>query len=152
MSQMCKHAQIRVRVALFAIRNNEILLARHVKDDREYFMLPGGGVCHGETMVAALKREMMEEAGVTVEGLRLQAVCESISPDGDRHIVHVVFRGEYIDGEPGPTGLDDRVAEVCWMPLKEFFNQPFYPDIKDYLIEAAEGPVGPLYREIRWIK
>ena len=152
MSAPEKHAKIRVRVALFAIRNDEILLARHVKGDREYYMLPGGGLGLGETMVAALKRELQEEAGVNVEGLRLQAVCESIAPHGKRHIVHVVFRGEYVDGEPGSTGLDERVAEVTWMPLKEFFNVPFYPDIKDYLIEAAEGPVGPLYRDIRWIK
>ena len=152
MSKAEESAEIRVRVGLFICQNEKILLARHVKDSREYFMLPGGGVRHGETMVAALKREMKEEGGVSVEGLRLQALCESIEPEGGRHIVHVVFRGERIEGEPRSTGLDHRVAEVLWSPLGTFFNLPFYPDIKDYLLEAAERPVGPLYRELRWLK
>jgi len=143
---------VRIRVSLFACRDGRILLARHVKEDESYYMLPGGGVKHGETLPAALNRELQEEAGVRVAGLRLQALCESIAPRGGRHIVHVVFRGERVEGEPRPTGQDERVAEVRWVPLDEFFGLPFYPHIKDYLLEAAEKPVGPLYRELRWLK
>lgn len=144
-------AVIRVRVALMAICEGRILLARHLKEDRSYWMLPGGGVQHGETLTAALERELQEEAGVRALGLRLQALCESIDPDSDRHILHVVFRGELVEGEARATGADERVAEVRWMPLDEFFGAPFYPDVKDYIMQAAERPVGPLYREIRWI-
>ncbi len=149
---MSDQTKIRLRVALLAVKNSSILLAKHVKGDKTYYMLPGGGVSSGETMVAALARELDEEAGVKAEGLRLQALCESIAPDESRHIVHVIFRGEHIVGEPGYTGRDSRVADVQWIPLDEFFNLPFYPNIKDYILEASEGPVGPLYREIKWLK
>jgi hypothetical protein len=38
------------------------------------------------------------------------------------------------------------------MSLHDFFSAPFYPDIKEYLLQAAEAPVAPLYRKIKWIK
>ena len=142
---------IRVRVALMAVQDGRILLVRHLKDSKTYWMLPGGGVRAGESLTVALKRELGEEAGVTVQGLRLQALCESIDPNSSRHILHVVFRGELVRGEARVTGDDERVVEVRWMPLDEFFDAPFYPDVKDYLLQAAERPVGPLYRELRWI-
>jgi len=149
---MKKPTEIRVRVSLFYVKGNQILLAKHAKDGKEYYLLPGGGVDPGESMIEALGRELKEEGGFSVEGLRLQAVCESIHPSGERHIVHVVFRGERIIGVPQSTGLDKRVVAMDFMSLKDFFTAPFYPDIKSYLLEAAETPVAPLYTRIKWIK
>jgi len=147
-----KDTEIRVRVSLFFVQGRKILLAKHVKNNDEYYLLPGGGVDPGESMVSALQRELKEEGGFSVEGLRLQAVCESIHPKGERHIVHVVFKGEKLIGVPHSTGLDERVADISFMSLDDFFTAKFYPDIKEYLLEAAETPVAPLYRQIKWIK
>jgi ADP-ribose pyrophosphatase YjhB (NUDIX family) len=75
---------------------NRILLCRQEKPGREYWLLPGGGVDGGETLVGALRRELEEELGLR-ESFPLEgpiAVAESIAPAwqaGDRHIVHIVF-------------------------------------------------------------
>jgi ADP-ribose pyrophosphatase YjhB (NUDIX family) len=88
--------QPRVRVAALVRWQNRVLLCRQEKHGREYWLLPGGGVDGGETLTAALRRELGEELGLwdqfPLEGPI--AVAESIAPawkPGDRHIVHIVF-------------------------------------------------------------
>ena len=86
----------RVRVSALIHWQNRILLCRQEKPGREYWLLPGGGVDGGETLVGALRRELDEELGLR-DSFPLEgpiAVAESIAPgwqSGDRHIVHIVF-------------------------------------------------------------
>lgn len=91
--------QPRIRVAALLRWNGRILLCRQEKLGKSYWLLPGGGVEGGETLVQALHRELIEELGLT-DDLPLEgpiAVAESIAPDwsaGDRHIVHVIFAAD----------------------------------------------------------
>jgi 8-oxo-dGTP diphosphatase len=86
----------RVRVAALIHWQNRILLCRQEKPGKEYWLLPGGGVDGGETLIGALRRELGEELGLR-DSFPLEgpiAVAESIAPAwqaGDRHIVHIVF-------------------------------------------------------------
>jgi 8-oxo-dGTP diphosphatase len=92
----------RVRVAALIHWQSRILLCRQEKPGREYWLLPGGGVDGGETLVDALRRELGEELGL-VDSFPLEgpiAVADSIAPGwqaGDRHIVHIVFGADLSD-------------------------------------------------------
>lgn len=68
-----------------AIEDGYVLL--HRMDDVDYWILPGGRVEFGETSADALKREMQEELGRTVEVGRLLWVAESFRVDAGL-IVH----------------------------------------------------------------
>ena len=89
----------RIRVSALLRWNEGILLCRHEKPGKEYWLLPGGGVHSGESLVDALHRELREELGLddepTLEGP--VAIVDSISPVRSfaaKHVVHIIFAGD----------------------------------------------------------
>ena len=53
----------RIRVSALLHWRGSILLIRHEKRGREHWLLPGGGVSSGETLVDALQRELADVLG-----------------------------------------------------------------------------------------
>jgi len=90
----------RIRVSALLRWENRLLLCRHEKPGRgEYWLLPGGGVDAGESLVDALHRELREEVGIDDE-LPLEgpvALVDSIAPPRTlvhKHVVHIIFAGD----------------------------------------------------------
>jgi ADP-ribose pyrophosphatase YjhB (NUDIX family) len=131
----------RVRVSVLLHWQERILLCCQRKPGKEYWLLPGGGVEPGETLIEALRREIGEELGlwddVSLEGPI--AVADSIAPHwnpGDRHIVHIVFGSDLSDrslehiesADSAVRGLRlftrDELAEiVLHPPIKRFVER-----------------------------
>jgi ADP-ribose pyrophosphatase YjhB (NUDIX family) len=132
----------RIRVSAILRWEGRIMLCRHEKTGRgEYWLLPGGGVNSGESLVQALRRELEEEVGVgedlTFEGP--VAVVDSIAPKfsfSARHVVHIIFAAD-LSGRSlervtstdaavrghrlfDPTDLDDVVVHP---PLQRFLRR-----------------------------
>ena len=92
-------AEPRIRVSAILSWKGRVLLCRHEKPGKEYWLLPGGGVNSGESLVDALHRELAEEIGIDdqlpVEGP--VAIVDSISPTqslAPKHVVHIIFAGD----------------------------------------------------------
>ena len=57
----------RNRASGIIIKDGKVLLIHRIREDREYWVIPGGGVEENETVEEALDREMAEELGIKVE-------------------------------------------------------------------------------------
>ena len=137
---------IRIRVGVLIWRDGEVLLVRHEKGGHSYWLVPGGGVDPGETMVAAGARELVEETGYRVEVGRLLLICEAIDPKpGGRHIVNAVYAGA-VRGGTLTVGVDDKaLRDARWHPLDALTTLEMYPPIGAALLACCEengtGPV-----------
>jgi ADP-ribose pyrophosphatase YjhB (NUDIX family) len=145
----------RIRVSAILRREDRILLCRHEKAGRPYWLLPGGGVDGGESMVDALQRELSEELGL-VDDVPLEgpvALCESISPAGaekQRHVVHIVFAGHLGNRSlEAVTSRDAAVRGHRLFAVDELAGLPLHPPIQRFLRRWQPGDptvyLGPLW-------
>ncbi len=117
----------RVRVQGVVVRDGRILLVKHRKYGKEYWVLPGGGLEYRETIFESLKREFEEELGVSAEPVEVLKLRDFIPEDEDRHIVDVYVKCE-ISGSPRITGEDPLVVDFGWFDASELENLICYPD------------------------
>ena len=142
----------RVRVAAVVLHDGGVVLVRHEKDGRSYHLLPGGGVDAGETIAAALEREVREETGLLCEvGVPL-FINDSIAPDGSRHVIQLTFRARAVGGELTLQPEEERVAAVEIVSLGDLPGLDLRPPMSQALLESAstgfDSParyLGPLW-------
>jgi 8-oxo-dGTP diphosphatase len=109
------------------ISDGQLLLMERWRPGMHYFSIPGGGIEPGETPEECVRREILEETGVTVTVGRQAFEMR----DGD--VTHKIFLCEYGSGEPhlpdnSPEALinnpDNRFAPR-WVRLDEVPKLPF---------------------------
>jgi ADP-ribose pyrophosphatase YjhB (NUDIX family) len=135
----------RLRVSALLTRGDKILLCRHEKGGRDHWLLPGGGVHGGETLVAALRRELAEEVGID-DDFPLEgpiAVCESISPAAaasPRHVVHIIFAGHLGDRSlEAVFSVDVAVRGHRLFEIDELPGISLHPPIQRFLARWQPG-------------
>jgi ADP-ribose pyrophosphatase YjhB (NUDIX family) len=145
----------RVRVSALLQRGGKILLCRHEKAGREHWLLPGGGVGGGETLLFALRRELTEELGLA-DDLPFEgpiALCESISPRhtaSQKHVVHIIFAANLGERSLEKVfSVDVAVRGHRLFELDELGSVSLHPPIHRFLARWQPGdPVvylGPLW-------
>lgn len=88
------------------------------KNERGLWEFPGGGVEFGETLKAALAREIAEEYGVTIEVGAMLTVTDHILPEEGQHWVSPSYICRVIAGTP--TILEpEKCAAIGWFALDE---------------------------------
>ena len=111
------------------LHQGSILLSVRGKPPSEgLWGLPGGAAEVGETVEAALMREVMEETSITIKPLKQVAVLDSITRDDDGrvkyHYILFEFLCEYVSGKvrSGSDALDAK-----WVPLDDLESVEIMP-------------------------
>jgi 8-oxo-dGTP diphosphatase len=98
-----------VSVAAVICDDQDRVLVVQRQDNGEW-QIPGGVLELAESIHDGLRREVLEETGVTIEPVRLTGVYKNVK----LAVVALVFRSRVVAGEPGPT---EESAAVDWWPV-----------------------------------
>jgi ADP-ribose pyrophosphatase YjhB (NUDIX family) len=130
----------RIRVSAILRWRGRILLLRHAKPGGEIWLLPGGGVQTGESLVDALRRELWEETRLFPVGSDVPlegpvAIVDSIAPDASpvrKHVVHMIFSADVTGSLADVGSEDDAVGNHRLFRLAELEDLVLHPPIQRF--------------------
>jgi ADP-ribose pyrophosphatase YjhB (NUDIX family) len=140
---------VRVRTAGLVVRNGKLLLIEHEKNGRKYWLVPGGGVDFGESVIDALVREMKEELALDVVPVDLVFSCDSIDPSGQRHVLNLFFSCSE-NGDAMTLGDDPRLCDFGFFSADEIASMTVFPPCSAKLISFLNGEKMPVYVGSIW--
>ncbi|HHU37167.1 MAG TPA: NAD(+) diphosphatase [Treponema sp.] len=89
-------------------KDDKILLVRHANRIQHLFSCVAGYVEHGETLESCVKREVLEETGISVQNVRYAG--SQSWPFPDQYMI--AFYADWESGDLQPDG--DEVIEASW--------------------------------------
>jgi 8-oxo-dGTP diphosphatase len=124
-------------------REGHILLVqeRGPGDPQPIWMLPGGRVEHGESVLEALRRELREETGLELAGEAPLAFVAHVIGSDEQYMA-LTFRCEAV-GSLSPDDPDGYILDVAWVKQSEALRR----------IEGVDWyDIGPLRRHLEHIE
>jgi ADP-ribose pyrophosphatase YjhB (NUDIX family) len=127
------HPQLAVSAAIF--RDDKVLLVRRARSPAKgFYSFPGGRVEFGETLHAALHREIDEETALKIEIIGLAGWREVVPGTlGGGHYLIMSFAARWAAGEPV---LNDELDDFRWLKPDELGNLNLTAGLQEVLQSA----------------
>ena len=132
--------------------DGRVLLARRAyAPDAGLWDAPGGFLEEGENPFDGLRRELLEETGLTIEpGAFVGAFTDTYGDGpGATAVLNLVWEASVVAGEPAPA---DDVSELRWFPRdalppdEELAFQWLAPSLRAWALAAPRRTEGPTSR------
>ena len=132
------HPQLAVSAAVF--RDGKILLVRRARSPgKGFYSLPGGRVEFGESLHAALHREVDEETALKIAIVGLAGWREVLpETSGSGHYLIMSFAARWIAGE---AALNDELDDFRWLAPDALGDLTVTGGLLE-VIQAARGLIG----------
>lgn len=126
-----------VGVGAVVVRDGHVLLIRRGKEPlRGRWLVPGGTVEWGETLEAAVAREVLEETGLVVRPREVVAVLDRIHREEAEILYHFVIVDYLCDWVSGTVRAGSDAEDAAFVPVAELGAY----DLPDKALEVvAEG-------------
>ena len=146
--------EIRNSAKAIIICDGMLLVTENEDCSGKYYLLPGGGQRHGETLHQALWRECLEEIGTDIEVGRLLLVREYIGSnhefaehDGGAHQIEFMFECSITSTDAVEMGSnpDGPQTGVSWLPVRSLSRHRIYPSVLVDIIARGAFPAALSY-------
>ena len=131
-----------VGALIFDPADRLFLMRSHKWADK--YVVPGGHVELGETLEAALRREVLEETGLTISEITFVGVQEFVYDPAFWQPRHFLFFDYACRTGSTQVRLNDEAEEYMWVTIDEALGLPIEPytekAIRTYLAQRAHGP------------
>ncbi|SHF72891.1 NUDIX domain-containing protein [Ornithinibacillus halophilus] len=141
---------IRNSAKALIFQDGNLLAIKKQDKDGFYYILPGGGQEHGETLHETLRRECIEEINALVDIGDLLFIREYIGRNHERaEFDSGVHQIEYMflcnikkDNKDIRNGIvpDDGQIGVEWLPIPDLISYRLYPqELRKYIMDYKTG-------------
>ena len=143
--EICFESKNKKRKAVrgIIIKDDNIVLIHRIKEDKEYYVYPGGGIEKNETNEQCINREIKQELGIDVKILKYLYRLE------EEKDIEYYYLCDYSSGElgtgKGPEFTDEeyinngkyipeihKIKEIAKLDLKKIITDAFLHDIEKY--------------------
>lgn len=137
-------AKVRNSAKALIIEGGRLLVIKKSRGGKSWYLLPGGGQDHGETLPRALRRECLEEIGARVKVGPLLCIREYIGAnhehaahDAGKHQVDYMFRVKLLSKPRMGSSPDKAQVGIAWLPLKSLDRHALFPKALKKLLRSA---------------
>lgn len=102
---------------LFSAQNTVLLIERGREPFKGKWALPGGFIDMNEELVAACRRELEEETGISLTELKQFKAFGGVDRDPRHRTISVLFYA-FLKEEVQPIAGDD-ASKACWFPINK---------------------------------
>jgi 8-oxo-dGTP diphosphatase len=132
-----------VGALIFRKRGNTgpiLLVERAGHPLKGYWSLPGGLVETGESLDAAIRREVLEETGLRVKPLEMFDVFERVMTDARGRIEYHYLQVDYVcKVTGGKLAAADDVARAEWVPRERLGDYKLTEGTREVIERAYSG-------------
>lgn len=117
------------RAGIILMKDDAVLLMHRIKQDQDFYCIPGGHMEPGETPETTAIRELLEETTLVAHG-QLTLFLE-LQNAGRREYYFIAdsFSGTpELSGEEKGFASATNVYELVWIPLKQLPHLLLYPE------------------------